>query len=132
MRSEQGASALELALVTPLLFLLGLGIVDFGRVLATNIAVTEAAQEGVAFAVFQPADPVPIAQRVMFAVDEPDLVADEVAVTCLSDPTDHIAVTVTHDIDLLTPLISDMFGGTVTVSTKAVGEIISEEPCVAS
>lgn len=132
MSREQGASTLELALITPFLFLLALGVVDFGQVLAVNIAITEAAQEGVAFGIHEPADPVPISQRVLFAVDEPNLVAEEVAITCPSNPSDHIAVTVTHDIDLMTPLIANLFGGTVTVSTTAVGEIISEDSCVAS
>ena len=46
LRDEQGAAAVEMALVLPLLLLLLFGIIDFGRVLNAQITLTEAAREG--------------------------------------------------------------------------------------
>ncbi|HYN92989.1 MAG TPA: TadE/TadG family type IV pilus assembly protein [Pilimelia sp.] len=43
---DRGAAAVELALVTPLLLLMLFGIIDFGRMLNAQIALTEAAREG--------------------------------------------------------------------------------------
>jgi Flp pilus assembly protein TadG len=44
--SDLGAAAVEFALILPVLVLLIFAIVDFGRMLATKISVTEAAREG--------------------------------------------------------------------------------------
>jgi Flp pilus assembly protein TadG len=44
--SDLGAAAVEFALILPVLVLLIFAIVDFGRMLSTKIAVTEAAREG--------------------------------------------------------------------------------------
>ena len=46
-RAEGGAAALEFALVLPILILIVLGIVEFGFAFNTQIALTQAAREGV-------------------------------------------------------------------------------------
>jgi len=46
-RSELGATLVEFAIVVPLLLVLLLGIVGFGRAYSTKISVTHAAREGV-------------------------------------------------------------------------------------
>ncbi|GAB1640784.1 hypothetical protein KRMM14A1259_12070 [Krasilnikovia sp. MM14-A1259] len=43
---DQGAAAVEMAIVLPLLLLLLFGIIDFGRALNAQITLTEAAREG--------------------------------------------------------------------------------------
>lgn len=45
--NERGAAAVELALVVPLLLLLLLGIMEFGRAYNAQITLTQAAREGV-------------------------------------------------------------------------------------
>jgi Flp pilus assembly protein TadG len=45
-RDEQGASALELALVVPVLVMLVFGILEFGRAMATYSSVVTASREG--------------------------------------------------------------------------------------
>jgi len=45
-RRDLGAAAVEFALVLPLLLLVIFGLIDFGRLLNTQIKVTEAAREG--------------------------------------------------------------------------------------
>ncbi len=43
---RQGQAAVEFALIAPLLFLLLLGIVDFGRAVVAYVSIAEAAHEG--------------------------------------------------------------------------------------
>ncbi len=45
-RTDRGASAVEFALVLPLLLLLLFGMVDFGRLLYTKVELTSAARDG--------------------------------------------------------------------------------------
>jgi Flp pilus assembly protein TadG len=44
--SDRGATAVEFALLLPLLLLLVFGIVDFGRAINAQITITQAAREG--------------------------------------------------------------------------------------
>ncbi len=132
MRGDRGASTVELAFVAPLLFVLALGIVDFGRALSYKIAISDAAQEGLNYASYEPDDPTGTVQRVLFSTTDPKLDAGNVSVICLTEPGDHVAVKVDYEIELLTPFIGEMFGGTVPISSTAVGETFTEAPCVES
>src|SRR6478752_6450005 len=53
-RTERGASAVEFAIVLPVLFLVVAGIVDFGRAYFGQIELANAAREGVRAAVVLP------------------------------------------------------------------------------
>ena len=132
MSSDRGTSTLELAFIAPLLFMLALGIVDMGRALALSVTVSEAAQEGVIYAAYQPSETGDIVSRVMFSATDPKLEADQITVTCLVAPTDHVSVTVDYELELITPLIADLLGGKVNLSKTVTGEIFSEDPCVGS
>lgn len=46
-RSDRGASAVEFALVLPLLLILLFGIIDFGWILTAEVQLSQAAREGV-------------------------------------------------------------------------------------
>ncbi len=48
-RSQSGASLIELGIITPLLLLLALGAIDFGRAYYLSIEVTNAARAGVQY-----------------------------------------------------------------------------------
>lgn len=58
---ERGASAVEFAILMPLLLLVVGGIIDFGRYFFTEIQLTNAAREGARAAVVSPLD---VTQRV--------------------------------------------------------------------
>lgn len=64
LRSDRGASAVEFALVLPLLLLLVVGIAEFGRAYNVQISLSAAAREGVRVAAISTKDnPVPEAQN---------------------------------------------------------------------
>jgi Flp pilus assembly protein TadG len=132
MRDERGASTLELAFIAPVLFIIALGVVDMGRALAMGVTVSEAAQEGLVYATYEPGETDEIVTRTIFSTPDADLEAANVTITCPTAPGDHIAVTVDYDLELMTPLIADLFGGRVTMSKTVIGEILSEDPCAAS
>jgi len=46
IRSERGAAIIETALAVPLLLLIGVGAVEFGRAYRTSLVLTNAAREG--------------------------------------------------------------------------------------
>lgn len=56
-KNERGAVAVEMAIVLPLLLLLVIGIMEFGRVLNVQISLTHAAREGARHAAIHYDDP---------------------------------------------------------------------------
>lgn len=49
-KKERGAVAVEMAIVLPLLLLILLGIIEFGRALNVQVSLTQAAREGARYA----------------------------------------------------------------------------------
>ena len=125
---DRGSAAVELALVLPLLLLLLFGVIDFGRMLNTQITLTEAAREGARAAalgydpdarVTRTANGITLAPTVVTSCPDDDLSADA-------------SVTVSHAFQPVTPLGSllGFFGGQgdggVTITARGV------MPCVGS
>lgn len=119
----------EMALIAPLLFFLAMGVLDFGRVLASGVAVKEAAQEGVGNAIWMPDDPGEVVARTVTAIDDVPLEVEDVEITCMTDPPGFVSVRVTHEVELMTPFASAVFGD-VALTAEASGEIITEDPCI--
>lgn len=55
-QNERGAVAVELAIVLPLLLMLLIGIIEFGRVFNVQISLSQAAREGARYAAVHHAD----------------------------------------------------------------------------
>jgi Flp pilus assembly protein TadG len=124
-------SALEVALLLPFLLLVTMGIVDLGRIMYFQLGVQEAAQEGIVYASIEPDDPTGIVARTIEAMSVPDLEAGSTVVTCPAPTT--VMVSVTHQVDLITPVISQMVGGTFTAASEATTQVFSlTETCVPS
>ena len=112
---DRGAAAVELALVLPVLLLLLLGIIGFGRAWSWQIALTQAAREGVRVAALGMDSPTPAA-RVQEAA-RPDLPATQpIAVTvadaCPAVPgptTPPVTVTATTTYEWM-PALDEMMG----------------------
>lgn len=131
MRAEKGAATVEFAMFAMFLILLVSGIVDLGRGLYTAIALDDAVQEGAIYAAFTdevagaPVTGADIEARVIASTSSPALTADDITVTCVDQARSkqsgsRVTVEVSHTVDLITPFISDWFGGTLTLEREAV------------
>ena len=133
MATERGAATVEFAMFAMFLVLILSGIVDLGRGIYTAIALDDAVQEGAIFAAFT--DDVAgvavtadnIKARVVASTSSPQLDFDAVTVTCGAQPRakqdgSRVTVSVTHDVNLVTPFISNWFGGVLNLSREATAE----------
>ena len=131
MRAEKGAATVEFAMFAMFLILLVCGIVDLGRGLYTAIALDEAVQEGAIFAAFTdevagaPVSGDDIEARVVASTSSPQLAVGDITVTCVEQTRSmqsgsRVTVHVSHTVDLITPFVSDWFGGSLTLERKAV------------
>ena len=114
---------MEMALVLPLLVVLAFGVIDLGRLLFTQIALHEAAQEGSLYASTHPDDPAGTRVRVVESTDSPVLELSDVAVDC---PGDQVRVRISYDIDLITPVLG---GGSVTLDAEVTGDNFTSASC---
>jgi Flp pilus assembly protein TadG len=126
-RRDAGAAAVEMALVLPLLVLCCFAVIDLGRLLFTSIALEGAAQEGSMYASFVPDDDAAVRQRVVESLESPALDPSDVTVVCPG--SDEIRVEVRHDVELLTPVVGEWFGGTITLTRDVTGHIFSGAAC---
>ncbi len=113
-RRDEGAAALEFAIVLPVLLLLLLGMIEFGYAYQAQLAVTHAAREGARFAAVHTDsewNPALIASRA-----HPLTIADGLAISKTSNAT---AVTVTVRFPYRFRFIPDWGGRTVNLSSSA-------------
>lgn len=111
-RGDRGASAVEAALVLPIVLLIVFGIIDFGRMLNAQITLTEAAREGARAAALN-ADPqariATATQGLSGAVDAPDVQGCGPG----AGPGDDAVVTVEYTFSFITPVgaLAGLFSG---------------------
>jgi hypothetical protein len=127
-RSLLGQSLVEFALLLPLLLLLLLGAIDFGRVFFGWVAVNNAARVGADYAATQP-DACALSitsQQDRYA----ELISQSGATNCdldLSDPTfpdgrdvgDRARVSLSCEFELITAVMAQVFGGDSTLTITA-------------
>ena len=131
MRAERGAATVEFALFAMFLVLIISGIVDVGRGFYTAIALNDAVQEGAMYAAFTDdvagsavsADD--IKSRVIGSTSSPQLAVGDVTVSCspqtrAKQSGSRVTVGLSHELDLITPFVSDWFGGSLTLQREAV------------
>ncbi|MBG6189172.1 Flp pilus assembly protein TadG [Arthrobacter sp. CAN_A212] len=107
LRSESGAAAVEFALVVPILLLVLVGIVEFGRVYSAQLQVTSAAREAVRVMAIQKDSGVAVAAAILSAPGlQPALTSSQVTVSPCESATE-TTVTVTYSVDLLSGLFAD-------------------------
>lgn len=146
-----GQAIPEFALVLPVLLLLMLAAVDFGRIFFSYVAVRNAASQGAAYAAAAPTDTSGIGARVR---QEANVQAQggegalTVGVDCVdgfsgsamdcssapggSGPGNRVKVTVTELFTFLTPFMNDFFGGGLTMTSSATATVLGLAPGSAS
>lgn len=103
-RKEKGQGLVELAIILPLLLIILLGTIDFGRVFYAYVTITNASREGARYGSLYPT-------RIDPGCVDPDCVEfhviQEVANTITIDRTDNI--TVTSDTETFTVTVEITF-----------------------
>ncbi len=131
--SQRGQSIVEVALVLPLLALLLTGLLDFGRAFFVSVALNDAAAEGAVYAAARPTDTDGITARARGSLEGTPLINPaqvQVSVTCAGGNCSAvtggsaITVTTTYPFTFITPIIGNMFGGTLTLRARAVSVIL--------
>ncbi|MDJ0498862.1 MAG: TadE/TadG family type IV pilus assembly protein [Acidimicrobiia bacterium] len=125
--TQRGAVLVEAAILLPLLLMILFVVFDGGRLVFAKIEMTEAVQEGSLWGAYQPSDYAGVRTRVAESLNNPDIFPGDVVVEC-PPGGDSIRVTLSRDIDLLTPIGS----GAVTLTATAEGDLFSDDPCVPS
>ncbi|WP_029433861.1 TadE/TadG family type IV pilus assembly protein [Blastococcus sp. URHD0036] len=121
IRDERGASAVEFALILPILLLLVLGIVEFGRGFQVSGTLSAAAREGVRVMALQndPAAARAAARSVASSLD-PALTNAQITITPSSCPTTPGTTTVRMTITYDLPLMTGWFGTSVDLHGTGV------------
>jgi Flp pilus assembly protein TadG len=135
-RRDNGAAAVEMALVLPLLLFILFGVIDFGRMLNAQITLTEAAREGARAAALAPAGDAASQQtaadaRVQAATTNLSGVTDTlVACPVGGSASADAVVTTTMSFTFVTPLaaLAPLFGGSMDTSVTLTGKGVM--PCV--
>jgi Flp pilus assembly protein TadG len=130
-RGEDGAAAVEFALVVPILLAILFGIVTFGFLFAQNLAISNAARQGARFGAVQGHDCTAVRDETIDAAGPlVSLAPSNVAVTvtggggcpaepCLNPVADaNINVTVTYTADVILPIPG--MGSTTTLTGTGV------------
>lgn len=114
-QSEKGAAAVEFALVVPLLLLLLIGMLEFGRVYNAQIELSGAAREGArTMAVHNDPAAARTATRQSAPALNPAIADSQIAITSGGTPCT-VTVTATYPLTFLTGL----FGSSITLTGKS-------------
>lgn len=117
---ERGAAAVEFALVLPVLLILVLGIVEFGRAYNIQTTLSAAAREGVRVMALQSSASQARAATKTAAQPTVALSDGEIAVSpascVVTGPATSATVTVTYPMTFIT----NFFGTTITLTGKGV------------
>ncbi len=141
MRSEKGVSAVEFALIAPLLFVLTFGIIEFALLLFDKAVVTNASREGARAAIvfntdgstYAPLDDAGIQKIVtdyatgylvnLGNINKTPVVAIDPPAPRVSEGDVTVTVTFTYDF-LVFPDLTKLLGGTFDGTINLVGKTV--------
>ncbi|MCA1030987.1 pilus assembly protein [Bacillus timonensis] len=121
MKDEKGQSMVEMALLLPVLLLLLVGIIDFGRVLYAYTHLQLATQETVRLGGLGKGD----SEITQFAKDyvhlgNPDSLQVDISPTELNrNSGEYMTVQLDYPIELITPFMSTLFPSPLMISTES-------------
>jgi Flp pilus assembly protein TadG len=121
LRRQDGASAVEFAIILPLLVLLALGIVEFGRAFQVQGTLSAAAREGVRSMALQnnSAAAKAVTESVASSL-RPALQDTDIAIASPCPAVYTPGATVTLTITYREPFMTGLFGAGVTMTAKGV------------
>ncbi len=121
LRSERGAAAVEFALVLPILLVLALGIVEFGRAFQVQATLAAAAREGARVLALQGDEAaVEAAVQSVSTSLNPGLTADDIDVLPISCDGALAGTNATVTIDYPMPFLTGFFGNGIDLTADGV------------
>jgi Flp pilus assembly protein TadG len=121
-RAESGEALVEMALVLPILIVLSMGMLDFGRAFHTKSLLDQAAREGARVAVVTAPDVGIVQGRVSDVLATGGVTAKSTTVSAVG-PDRMVTVTVTTTFTFVTPgvftLIGASYGNTINMTGKS-------------
>ena len=117
--AQRGQAVIEMALVLPLLLVLALGIVDFGRVYASYVSLAGAAGEAARYCARHPGDTPGTRARVTGALvgrGSPHLLETDCPAAAAGEA---VTVTVVMTFTPVTPYVTQVTGGPLRVELRA-------------
>lgn len=115
---DRGAAAIELALILPILLVIVFGVIDFGRIVNTQVTLTEAAREGARALAFGQV-PLTRAQQVTGTTDT-QLVSTS-ACPSTANATNTATVTIKQTYTYITPIMALLGTAGSTRTLQATG-----------
>ncbi|MDD3364949.1 MAG: TadE/TadG family type IV pilus assembly protein [Syntrophomonas sp.] len=119
-KSQQGQALVELAMVLPILLMLLLGIMEFGRIFGAYMVISNLSREGARYGVVGHDDSqiqnLIISQRAW--LDESKFTISISPAYAQRDKGDSLGVTIDYPIDLLMPIIADILPNPVNLSAQ--------------
>ncbi|NCO65393.1 MAG: pilus assembly protein TadG [Candidatus Aquicultor secundus] len=113
LHNENGASAVEFAIVLPLLLTLILGIMQFGLIFFNYISITHAAREGARWAALEQPD-ADVRAKVKNSIPGLSLADTDIDISPAGDRSgligEQVAVTVHYKTPIIAPLIGTAIG----------------------
>ena len=120
---ESGVELIESAFVLPLLLVLTMGMLDFGRAFHTKSVLDQAAREGARIAVVTTPDADLVTDKVNAVLASSGVTAGSVLITG-PDASNMVTVTVTTTFTFITPgvfaLVGGDYGNTIPMSGQTV------------
>jgi Flp pilus assembly protein TadG len=124
LRHDAGVALIEAAFVLPILLVLAIGMLDFGRAFHTKSLLDQAAREGARLAVITTPDPGLVTSRVNQILAPAGITATSVIVDGPTAGTFLDTVTVTATFTFMTPglyaLVGGDYGNTISMSSQCV------------
>ena len=121
LKNNKGQAMIEMAIILPILLLLVLGIFDFGRILYSQILLEKNARYAARVGIVKNSD-----SEIMQAINESSSGLDSSRLNIVIDPSqsarssgDSLRVKLDYDIDIFTPLMSNIIGSPVNISGEA-------------
>ncbi len=153
-RDAWGQALVEFALVVPVMLVLMLLAVDFGRLFFTYVAVNNAAREGTYYAARHASDahydqivfeaavaraaineanaqgqggegPITVSAPTCFDPATRTAMACDTAAGFATGSGNHVSVEVSQPFTFLTPIVGEIFGGQLTLSASATGPVLN-------
>jgi len=119
-KNKKGQSLVEFVLVLPLILLIIMGIFEFGLMFNSYLTINNASREGARLASVGGTD-IAIEGRVIAVagnLDPADLAVSANPGEGLRDRGDSVTVTVVYNHDIITPIISNILGGSIPLTSE--------------